>query len=375
MKATKFIVITMMFAFLLTSVVFADTLQNGSKGMEVKKLQQQLKSLGYFKGEITGYFGSVTEVAVKSFQKKSGISVDGIVGSSTYKKVFEQSKLIAMQTEREKIIKIQQNLIKLGLYNGKADGINGSGTTAAIKQFQAANQLEASGSLDAATEKAILSDKGLTIASRGNINRQSNIAPSKDDTQPDLTDEIVNEDLQDDTGSELDKNGTTDNSSKDSKIEPGEYLDWWEIVRDEFNIGTTAQVIDYRTGKTFNIKRTYGTNHADAETLTKEDTAIMKELWGGKWSWTRRPVIIVLGERRIAASIAAMPHAGRDSAPAGAIIKNRSVGYGTGSNLDKIKGNNMDGHFDVHFLNSRTHGTNRKDTGHQNAIREAAGKL
>ncbi|HYE12773.1 MAG TPA: peptidoglycan-binding protein, partial [Patescibacteria group bacterium] len=234
MKATKFIVITMMFAFLLTSVVFADTLQNGSKGMEVKKLQQQLKSLGYFKGEITGYFGSVTEVAVKSFQKKSGISVDGIVGSSTYKKVFEQSKLIAMQTEREKIIKIQQNLIKLGLYNGKADGINGSGTTAAIKQFQAANQLEASGSLDAATEKAILSDKGLTIASRGNINRQSNIAPSKDDTQPDLTDEIVNEDLQDDTGSELDKNGTTDNSSKDSKIEPGEYLDWWEIVRDEF---------------------------------------------------------------------------------------------------------------------------------------------
>jgi peptidoglycan hydrolase-like protein with peptidoglycan-binding domain len=364
----------MMFAFLLTSVVFADNLQNGSKGTEVKKLQQQLKSLGYFKGEITGYFGSVTEAAVKSFQKKSGLGTDGIVGSNTYKKVFEQSKLTAMQTEREKIIKIQQSLIKLGLYNGKTDGINGTGTTVAIKKFQAANQLEASGSLNAATEKAILSDKGLTIASRGNINRQGNIAPSKDDIQPDLTDEIVNEDLQDDTGSELDINDTTD-SSKDSKLEPGAYLDWWEVVRDEFSIGATAQVIDYRTGKTFNIKRTYGTNHADAETLTKEDTAIMKELWGGKWSWTRRPVIIVLGERRIAASIAAMPHAGRDSAPAGAIIKNRSVGYGTGSNLDKIKGNNMDGHFDVHFLNSRTHGTNRKDTGHQNAIREAAGKL
>ena len=101
----------------------------------------------------------------------------------------------------------------------------------------------------------------------------------------------------------------------------------------------------------------------------------MKESWGGDWSWTRRPVIIVINGRRIAASMAGMPHAGRDSSLAGVIIKNRSVGYGTGSNLDKIKGNNMDGHFDVHFLKSRTHGTNRIDPDHQNAIREGTGKL
>jgi len=101
----------------------------------------------------------------------------------------------------------------------------------------------------------------------------------------------------------------------------------------------------------------------------------MKESWGGDWSWTRRPVIIVINGRRIAASMAGMPHVGRGSSPTGVIIKNRSVGYGTGSNLDKIKGNNMDGHFDVHFLKSRTHGTNRIDPDHQNAIREGTGKL
>lgn len=301
MKASKFVIFTVMFAFILTSVVSADTLQNGSNGTEVKKLQQQLKTLGFFNKGITGYFGSATEVAVKSFQKESGISTDGVVGSVTYKKLFDQPKVVA-------------------------------------------------------------------IANRGNVSRRD-ITLSKNDTQSDSDGEVVNEDLQDDADGEAEIDGES------SKVEPGEYLDWWNFVRDYFKIGTTAQVIDYRTGKAFNIKRTYGTNHADSETLTKEDTAIMKELWGGEWSWARRPVIIVIGGRRIAASIAGMPHAGRDNAPANAIIKNRSVGYGTGYNLDKIKGNNMDGHFDVHFLNSRTHGTNRIDSAHQKAIREAAGKL
>lgn len=368
MKASKFIVVTMMFAFLLTSVVFADTLQNGSKGTEVKILQQQLKKLGYFNMEVTGYFGQATEAAVKSFQNKSEISADGVVGSGTYKKLFEQTKVTVVQLESEKIKKIQQSLIKMGLYKGKADGIYGKDTTAAVKQFQTLKQLKATGELDSVTEKAILSNREVIIASRGNINRQA-INPPKNEAQPDQDSETVNEDLQDDTGSE------PDNNSESSEVEPGEYLDWWDFVRNYFKIGTTAQVIDYRTGKTFNIKRTYGVNHADSETLTKEDTAIMKELWGGKWSWTRRSAIIVIDGRRIAASIAGMPHAGRDNAPAGATIKNRSVGYGTGSNLDKIKGNNMDGHFDVHFLNSRTHGTNRIDRSHQNAVREAAGIL
>ena len=380
MKKSKFIVLVLVFVFMLTSVVFADTLQNGSKGTEVKKLQQQLKKLGYYNEEITGYFGPVTETSVKLFQKKSGIIADGVVGSSTNKRLFEQSGKTAVLTESEKIKKVQQSLIKLKLYKGKADGIYGSGTIAAIKQFQTNKQLEVTGKLDSATEKEILSSGEVILASRGDINRQAIPSQKENDTQQTdaqsgENDDVVNEDLVDDNGGELDNNSNPDSSSESSKIELGEYLDWWNFVKDYFKIGTNAQVIDYRTGKTFNIRRTYGVNHADSETLTKEDTAIMKELWGGEWSWTRRPVIIVINGRRIAASIAGMPHAGRDSAPAGAIIKNRSVGYGTGSNLDKIKGNNMNGHFDVHFLNSRTHGTNRIDSGHQKAIREAAGKL
>jgi len=65
-------------------------------------------------------------------------------------------------------------------------------------------------------------------------------------------------------------------------------------------------------------------------------------------------------------------HAGVDSAPANTYVKSRSGGYGAGDNLDSVKNNNMNGVFDVHFLNSKTHGTNRVDENHQKAVREAA---
>lgn len=50
-------------------------------------------------------------------------------------------------------------------------------------------------------------------------------------------------------------------------------------------------------------------------------------------------------------------------------------GYGQGINLDEVKDNNFDGHFDLHFLNSKTHATNRINPLHQASIKEAAGLL
>ncbi|MPN47989.1 hypothetical protein SDC9_195593 [bioreactor metagenome] len=100
----------------------------------------------------------------------------------------------------------------------------------------------------------------------------------------------------------------------------------------------------------------------------------MKEVWGGNWNWARRAVIVETDGRKIAASISGMPHAGLDSKPANVTVSGRSEGYGKGVNLDTIKGNGQDGHFDVHFLNSRTHGTNRVNAAHQQMVKVAAGK-
>jgi N-acetylmuramoyl-L-alanine amidase len=52
-------------------------------GDEVKQIQTKLKNWGYYSGDVDGIYGSKTFEAVKSFQKKNGLQVDGIAGPKT----------------------------------------------------------------------------------------------------------------------------------------------------------------------------------------------------------------------------------------------------------------------------------------------------
>lgn len=128
---------------------------------------------------------------------------------------------------------------------------------------------------------------------------------------------------------------------------------------------------DLATGIKMQIMRTGGTNHADCETIDSANTDLLLQVAGGEWNWTRRPVIVEIDGYTIAASLTARPHAGRDDQPARETVSNRSGGYGRGINWDSVKGNSMDGHFDIHFYGSRTHVTNRQDSAHQAAIQTA----
>ena len=55
----------------------------GSRGDEVKQIQQKLKNWGYYNGAVDGIYGSKTLEAVKYFQRKNGLTVDGIAGDKT----------------------------------------------------------------------------------------------------------------------------------------------------------------------------------------------------------------------------------------------------------------------------------------------------
>ncbi|MBD2676429.1 peptidoglycan-binding protein [Nostoc paludosum FACHB-159] len=59
-------------------------LRVGLRGSEVVKLQQQLKKLGYLKGDVDGDFGATTEAAVKALQKRYGLEPDGVAGGATW---------------------------------------------------------------------------------------------------------------------------------------------------------------------------------------------------------------------------------------------------------------------------------------------------
>ena len=63
----------------------AAMLRQGSSGEQVKMLQSKLKRWGYYNGNVDGIFGSGTAQAVKYFQKKNGLTADGIVGEATAK--------------------------------------------------------------------------------------------------------------------------------------------------------------------------------------------------------------------------------------------------------------------------------------------------
>ncbi|MBD2728512.1 peptidoglycan-binding protein [Nostoc sp. FACHB-892] len=65
-------------------------LRIGLRGSEVVKLQQQLKKLGFLKGDADGDFGETTEAAVKAAQKRYGLEADGVVGGSTWEALLRR---------------------------------------------------------------------------------------------------------------------------------------------------------------------------------------------------------------------------------------------------------------------------------------------
>ncbi len=65
------------------AVIEAVVLKKGSTGSTVKTLQTKLKNWGYYKGSIDGIYGSQTVEAVKYFQRRNGLTADGIVGKKT----------------------------------------------------------------------------------------------------------------------------------------------------------------------------------------------------------------------------------------------------------------------------------------------------
>lgn len=65
------------------NTAYAAVYQQGSRGSTVKTIQQKLKNWGYYKGAVDGIFGAKTKEAVKYFQRKNGLTADGIVGKKT----------------------------------------------------------------------------------------------------------------------------------------------------------------------------------------------------------------------------------------------------------------------------------------------------
>ncbi|WWU66847.1 peptidoglycan-binding protein (plasmid) [Clostridium baratii] len=129
-------------------------------GNDVKKVQNKLNQLGYNAGTADGYYGNNTKNAVIRFQKAKGISADGMVGPTTWNKLFSSSsssssssntgysrvlKVTSPLMYGNDVKKVQNRLNQLGYNAGTADGYYGNNTKNAVIRFQKAKKISADG--------------------------------------------------------------------------------------------------------------------------------------------------------------------------------------------------------------------------------------
>ena len=293
------------------------TLRKGMSGAAVTNLQNRLIELGYYKGKADGQYGSATAKAVKNFQKANGLKADGVAGPVTQAKLYgaeaatptpkpsptpkptpaPSSKPDTLQQgDRGSEVKsMQQRLIALGYYGGKADGYFGAKTKTAVKAFQRKNGLKADGVAGPQTLTKL--NSASAIAADG---ATPTPAPTKVPAPP---------------------------SASGVRASMVIYANWYTTVKAQAKQYPYATVIDYASGISWQVHMFSLGAHADCEPLTANDTHKMERAFGGENTWNPKAVWVVFGDGKVyMASCHDVPH-----------------------DVQHIMDNDFDGHFCIHF--------------------------
>ena len=313
-----------------SSPAYTRVLKSGCRGLDVTALQQKLKELSFYSGTCDGIFGRNTQNAVKAFQKANSLKADGIVGAATFAALYGLTPTTPTSTSTPTpTYKLGRLNNQVTLKKGKKGAdVRDLQTVLKIKGFYSG---QITGTFQAETKNAVMRfQRAVCLKSDGIAGNYTLSALYTMLNPPEL-----------------------------SAIVPwpaGEYaysgiaiekLLWSDASVNVFKKSMDAVIVDVRSGYVFNVRRTGGSKHADVETITPLDTATFYKAVGN-FSWSRRPIWVIVNGRRLAASMNCMPH-----------------GY------DTLASNDFKGQFCIHFVGSKTHGTNKVDPDHQACIEEA----
>lgn len=176
--------------------------KEGDRGPEISSLQQRLKELGFFKANVTGYFGSMTKNALIQFQQAKGLTPDGVMGASTEASLGEPSKsrsnlvressnpssnpypqaikdsskrILQLGDRGSQVNALQERLAVAG-FPSKNKGIFDQATQDAVRQFQQSQGLTADGIVGPQTIALLPAISGSNPTSApGSANRSSDI--------------------------------------------------------------------------------------------------------------------------------------------------------------------------------------------------------
>jgi len=333
------------------------TLHNGSRGDEVRRLQQALIALGFLKDQADGIFGNRTEDAVRRFQQANRLTADGLAGKMTQSVLYAEEKTgspagsspaadSAGQTEsapaaavsveaaavspssgslfsgnyatlrkgasgsRVKIL--QQALLDLGYSVGKADGKFGNQTLAAVIAFQKQQSLVQDGAAGKKTLTAL--EKAFRNGSKSAsalLPAESAAAEPASASEPPAASSSV-----------------TVASVSAPDVGSIRLLHWFNDIKPTLKNGQNLLVYDPASGLSWTLRILARGRHCDCEPLTQADTDTMYKAFGNQNTWNQKGVYVRLpGGAWTVGSTHNMPHM-------------------SGS----IKDNGFDGHLCVHFL-------------------------
>lgn len=125
---------------------------DGDSGVYVQLLQQTLADLGYFHGECTGTYGDQTHQAVARFQASNQLEETGVADSATCEALYSDQaaayrdeRTLCLGDDDQQVADLQSRLAALGYFEKSITGIFGETTETAVRLFQMANGLPATG--------------------------------------------------------------------------------------------------------------------------------------------------------------------------------------------------------------------------------------
>ena len=147
---------------LYSDEIKANTLSLGEHSEVVQAIQKRLFDLGYLTTNPDGNYGNDTELAVRVFQSKNDLVVDGYIGPSTRAVILSSEAKpngLRLGDQNEQVQRLQELLAKAGYLNdGNATGYFGEITESALKRFQSNNGISADGTAGAQTFAKLNSD-------------------------------------------------------------------------------------------------------------------------------------------------------------------------------------------------------------------------
>lgn len=152
------------------------TVLQGMRGDDVRRIQTRLYEMGYLATSdlVTGYFGDVTEAAVKKMQELNNLLADGKVGVQTINMLYSEDvkpNFLSYGEKSDVVLASQTRLKELGYLTTTPDGVYGNDTAAAVKQFQSRNDLVVDGYLGPSTRDVLNSSSavpnGLSLGDSG----------------------------------------------------------------------------------------------------------------------------------------------------------------------------------------------------------------